>query len=285
MQPIIIIGAARSGTNMLRDIITKAPNISTWNCDEINPIWKHKNKRYRFDDLSVHQVTTSFKSFINNEFLKIAKRNKTKNVLEKTCANSLRIPFINEALPEAKYIILLRNGYDACISANLRWTAKFNLMYSLKKLRYVPITDIFYYTWQFGKTRLKQFFSKEKKLSVWGPNTSELETFAINKSLLEISAKQWSISVENTITALKKLNPEKYIIISYEKFVSDPVVESLRLFNFLEIQINKSDLLKFTKSVNNKSVGKYKKVLSQVEIKQIEKIIEPTLKLINEFSI
>ena len=33
---VIIVGAGRSGTNMLRDF-DQFPNWTTWNCDEINP--------------------------------------------------------------------------------------------------------------------------------------------------------------------------------------------------------------------------------------------------------
>ena len=43
VQPVVIIGAARSGTNMLRDVLVKLPGVGTWPCDEINYIWRHGN--------------------------------------------------------------------------------------------------------------------------------------------------------------------------------------------------------------------------------------------------
>jgi len=33
---IIIVGAPRSGTNMLRDVLTSFDGVCTWPCDEIN---------------------------------------------------------------------------------------------------------------------------------------------------------------------------------------------------------------------------------------------------------
>ena len=42
-KPLIIIGAGRSGTNALRDALTTFSKISSWPCDEINPIWRHGN--------------------------------------------------------------------------------------------------------------------------------------------------------------------------------------------------------------------------------------------------
>jgi len=37
-------------------------------------------------------------------------------VVEKTPSNVLRIPFINEVFPEARYIHIYRNGYDSVSS-------------------------------------------------------------------------------------------------------------------------------------------------------------------------
>ena len=46
LKTVIILGAPRSGTNMLRDILCQHPFLNTWNCDEINPIWKYNNYSY-----------------------------------------------------------------------------------------------------------------------------------------------------------------------------------------------------------------------------------------------
>ncbi|MDN5869901.1 MAG: sulfotransferase [Nitrococcus sp.] len=35
-QPVVIIGAPRSGTNMLRYVLTPIPGVRTWRCAEIN---------------------------------------------------------------------------------------------------------------------------------------------------------------------------------------------------------------------------------------------------------
>ena len=57
--PVIIIGAGRSGTNMLRDLLAQLPQFSTWPCDEINYIWRHSAKRIA--DLVNRQVHLVFK--------------------------------------------------------------------------------------------------------------------------------------------------------------------------------------------------------------------------------
>ena len=91
-QPVIIIGAPRSGTNMLRDILSSNGNISTWPCDEINYIWRHGNVRVPSDEIPENLASDAVITHIHQEFNRLFKKNKTKVILEKTCANSLRVP-------------------------------------------------------------------------------------------------------------------------------------------------------------------------------------------------
>ena len=71
-QPVIIIGAARSGTNMLRDVLTSLPGVGTWPCDEINYIWRHRNARNPLDEFQPEQATDPVRRFIRGEFDRIA---------------------------------------------------------------------------------------------------------------------------------------------------------------------------------------------------------------------
>ena len=48
---VVIIGAPRSGTNMLRDILSTFEGVATWPCDEINYIWRHGNMSYPSDEI------------------------------------------------------------------------------------------------------------------------------------------------------------------------------------------------------------------------------------------
>ena len=49
-KPIIIIGAPRSGTNMLRDVLCNLDGVGSWPCDEINYIWRHGNVKNPSDE-------------------------------------------------------------------------------------------------------------------------------------------------------------------------------------------------------------------------------------------
>ena len=54
--PLIIIGAGRSGTNILRDTLTSLSGFETWPCDEINPIWRHGNLFWPDDEIPVERA-------------------------------------------------------------------------------------------------------------------------------------------------------------------------------------------------------------------------------------
>ncbi|HUT60609.1 MAG TPA: sulfotransferase, partial [Phycisphaerae bacterium] len=122
-SPIIIIGAGRSGTNMLRDMLTAFPGVGTWPCDEINYIWRHGNARYATDEFPPELARPRVRAYIRRAFDRLAARRGLSHVVEKTCANSLRVQFVRAVVPEARFIHIVRDGRDVAVSAVQRWTA------------------------------------------------------------------------------------------------------------------------------------------------------------------
>ena len=94
-QPVIVIGAARSGTNMLRDLLTRHSQVSTWPCDEINYLWRVGNASFPTDELESEQASPRTVATIRKQFARLARQRKAQWVIEKTCANSLRVDYVN----------------------------------------------------------------------------------------------------------------------------------------------------------------------------------------------
>ncbi len=276
-QPIIIIGAARSGTNMLRDLITQVSNFGTWDCDEINPIWYHGNKNHENDVFTKKMATPKVKRFIQNEFRKISKSLKVHNVVEKSCANSLKVPFINEIFPNAKFVFIYRDGRDSTASGLLEWTKRPGLIYTLKKVRYVPLSDLPYYVFKFGKNHLTKFFNNEKRLSFYGVNIPNIQTLLKKYSLAEISSLQWKESVEHSLRGFNDIDKNRIFTVKYEDITSDPKNHFKQLLEFLEADTSQIDLESLVKNVSTRSIGKYKKQFNTEERKKIEKLIGDTL--------
>ena len=148
-QPIIIIGAPRSGTNMIREALCSLEDTGTWPCDEINYIWRHGNVSSETDEFSPDMATENVKSYIRKKFDQMASKLMVRFLVEKTCANSLRVAFVDRVIPNAKYVYIVRDGIDVAESAAIRWRANLNIFYILKKIRYVPFLDIPFYSFRY----------------------------------------------------------------------------------------------------------------------------------------
>lgn len=277
LSPVIIIGAGRSGTNMLRDIITSIDGFETWDCDEINPLWRYGNRDFPTDELTVDQLTPKIKTYIRDRFDKLQKETKGKVIVEKTCANSLRIRYINEIFPHAKFIIINRDGRDVVPSAMQRWVSSFDFTYTLKKLKQVPVSDLFYYISRFGINRIKKMVTKTESLSFWGPLYNGIATDVKEKTLMEVCALQWKNCAEKTIFERKYLQEERIFDMRYEEFVKNPKAEMQRLGAFLDVTLDDGIIDELTKGVSDKSVGSHKKIFTAEELVNLESIMAPTL--------
>jgi hypothetical protein len=278
---LIIVGAPRSGTNMLRDLLCHFEGVGTWPCDEINYIWRHGNLTAKTDEFSSAQATPAIKKYIRNKFDKLARKNSFDFVVEKTCANSLRVSFVEEIFPDAKYIFIVRDGVDVSGSANLRWKANLNFLYILKKARFVPIFDFPYYFFHFFTGRLHKVFSRTNSLSVWGPKFSGLSNALKFFTLEEVCAIQWKKCVESSEKALSQIPNDRVIRVKYEEFVTSPEKELSRILDECSIPYNSDDVNQVTESVSSESIGKGRRSLKSDKVNGIIKIISKTLMLFN----
>ena len=139
---VIIIGAARSGTNMLRDALVKFQSCDTWDCDEINYIWRYGNRNYPNDELTSNDANAKAISYINRAFDRCAKQKECEYLVEKTCANSLRVSFVDKVVENALFLNIVRDCSDVVSSAFDRWTANVDAGYLAKKAKHVPLGDL-----------------------------------------------------------------------------------------------------------------------------------------------
>jgi len=275
---VFIIGAPRSGTNMLRDVITSFENVETWPCDEVNYILRHGNVRFQSDEFPPELARQSVKKYLQKTFKKYAKKQNAKLLVEKTCANSLRVPFLNEVFPKAKFIFIYRDGVDATGSAKLRWTAKLDIRYILEKVKFVPLIDLPYYGFRYFWARLHRFFSSEKRLAFWGPALNNMQNILISHTLDEVCAIQWQQCVEKAEQGLRTIEPERIHRVSYESFVNNPKKDLEKILNFLDVKADSNVIESATQGVSNKSLGKGRASLGEDEVKKLEALVGPTLK-------
>lgn len=274
---VIIIGAPRSGTNMLRDMLTEIDGVETWPCDEINYIWRHGNISFPSDQLTAREARPNVIKYIQKQFSSFKKKSNAKVIVEKTCANSLRVDFVNKVIPNAKYIFIVRDGIDVVGSAKLRWTAPLDILYILKKVKYVPLTDLPFYAGRYFWHRLYKLFSKEKRLAYWGPTLPNMKEMCEQDTLLQICAKQWKACLNIAEKQLSEINSQQVYKISYENFVANPKDEFNKIAEFLGFYLDDPLLNRISSKVSNRSVGKGKKALMSNELNEFIDIISSDL--------
>jgi hypothetical protein len=276
-QPVIIVGAARSGTNMLRDALTCFDGATTWPCDEINAIWRHYWATWPSDELRPQHATPRACRFVRREFQRLAHRARAQWVVEKTCANSLRVDFVRKILPEAKFVLIVRDGRDVVASAVKRWCAKFESRYTLKKLRYIPLGDIPLYGVRFILNRARRAAAHDHRLKSWGPRFEGMDAMLATHSLAEVCAEQWSRCVLQAARSLASMPPDRVCVVHYECFVGQPALELARIATFVGIPMPSGKAERFAASCSADSVGKWRRDLDSATVQTIEPQVRTTM--------
>ncbi|WP_095012250.1 sulfotransferase family protein [Tsuneonella mangrovi] len=271
--PLVIVGAGRSGTNMLRDCLTALPGFATWDCDEINPVWRHGHFFRRDDELAPSDLTPAGERTIRRAFDKVARANPgTRFVVEKTCANSLRLPFVDAALGGeaggARYLEIVRDGRDVVPSAMKRWRGELELDagdYFFAKARNTPLLDLPLYMAAFALTRTKKLVGKSDRLSLWGPRYRGIASDQ-GLPLARICARQWSACVDRSDAFLQTLPADRWLRVRYEDFVANPRSKLKEILAFLGVSADDSEIAAVTSGIRTGSVGRSRSPQAQAAI-------------------
>ena len=269
---LVIVGAPRSGTNILRDVLTRVPGMATWPCDEINYVWRYGNRDHPDDELPPAAARPEVCRYVGRSFAWVRQRYGARVVVEKTCATSLRVPFADAVLSDARYVFIHRDGIDAAASACQRWNARLDLRYLARKARFVPVADLPHYARRFlrGRTTPRD----RRAASTWGPRFAGLEQEVVRRPLDEVCALQWQRCMELSMDALSALAPGRVHAVAYERYVDDPVGETQSILDFIGVEHAVDTAL--VRDVRASSVGSGRKTWSDEQVERISQLIGAT---------
>jgi hypothetical protein len=279
-RPLIIIGAGRSGTNILRDALCALPGFATWPCDEINPIMRHGNIAMRHDRFDAAQARPVVARFIRKAFQREWQRQgRPAFLVEKTCANSLRVPFLAGIFPEARFVFLHRHGGDVLASARKRWRGEMELPtlpYYWSKVRFTPLRDLPIYGWRFLRSRAQMLTGQAEHMANWGPTSPAMLELPRDASLDLICARQWADCVMTAQDDLAMLDARRVYRLAYEDFVSRPATALKSLAAFAEADVTPQHCAAAAANVRTSSVGKGAAALASANDEVIA-IVRPVL--------
>lgn len=278
MKAVVIVGAARSGTKMLGNVFNQDSSVSYFG--EVNHIWRIGNENTPHDMLPLNEDNAKE---IRAKFKKNLKEGTV--LVEKTAANSLRLPLVKEVFEDVKFIHIVRDGRDVALSASQKWQG-LNSKFESEELKYANTkTSILKRVlYRMKETGLKEFkalvpkgfnmllsFLGLKKDSYWGPLVPGLRELRKSHSLLETCAYQWRIQEDAILNYFESNNKDSVTTIYYEELCQNPEQTLKNLYDFCEMDIPKN-LESVASTIRSGNLNKWKKDLSDDESKQIQTI-------------
>ena len=232
-QPVFLIGAARSGTKVLRDVIERHPAVDKVPYD-INYIWRIGHEDAPDDRLTTAALTPAITAQIRSEVERFHAG--APILIEKTVSKCLRVSYVATIFPQAKFVHLIRDGIDVIESVHRQWTAPPDWRYLLQKSRTFPLRRAPRYAVKYAGGLFKRMLTQDaKQLPTWGPRYHGIEQDMQRYSLLEVCALQWAHCVHDAEASLASLAPERVHTVRYEEFVQDPLAHLTALAHWLAI--------------------------------------------------
>jgi hypothetical protein len=254
-QPIILIGAARSGTKLVRDLIGAHPEVDKVPYD-VTYIWRMGNEAVPHDELGVDLLTPQIRDRIVHKISAFSSG--APFLVEKTVENCVRVPYIHAVFPDARFIQLVRDGRDVVESVYREWTSPPDWGYIFKKALTYPLLDAFGYAVSYAGSALRKVVvpNRNKIADAWGVRYKGIAEDLVKRDLLEVCAIQWTRSVELSWSALNCLPPEQLLTIRYEAFVQSPKEHLERIAEFVGFDPCPYSQLSALKDVSQQNIGK-----------------------------
>jgi hypothetical protein len=263
---VIVVGAARSGTKMLRNALAVATGVGAVPYD-IGYVWRHGNERAPDDVLVPAQLRDRSRRFIER-FVDGYAAGEVAAVIEKTVGNTLRVPFVASVFPDAFFVHLIRDGVDVAESSRRQWTARTDWRYAAAKMRHVP----FRLAPHLARTQLGSLGAHalrgDQRIGSWGPRYPGIDADLAAEALLVVCARQWRESVLAATRAFEE--PELRVCeVRYEDLVSHPAASLERLTDFMKLPATGAALATAASSVGSDRIGAGRTALSPADSGQL----------------
>jgi uncharacterized protein (TIGR03032 family) len=222
-RPVFVVAPPRSGTTLLFETLARSPSVWTiggeshraiesiaplhpasrgWDSNRLGPADARPEV--------VAALEANFSASLRDRFGRAPEPGATGlRLLEKTPKNSLRVPFLHAAYPDASFVYVQRDPQESLSSMIAAWESG----------RFVTYPDLPGWT---GRP--------------WSMVLTPEWRRMIGRDLAEVVAEQWRMASEILLTDLERLPADRWGVVGYHQLIADPQGEIERLCGFLGLE-------------------------------------------------
>jgi hypothetical protein len=268
-RPLIVIGAGRSGTTMVRHALMQHREVASFEF-EMNPLWKYGNEHINHDMLNVSDnYSGKAANYIQKAFISKSLKSQKPRVLDKTVANVMRLAYIQKVLPDAKVLHIIRDGRSVSASAIARWSTKHPASYFLKKLKTVPIRSLPRLSLEVISSKFSTILQNKNYRQTWGSRWPGIDDDVAKLPLASLCAKQWVMQVETALCQKNQLRPNSYLEIRYEDLVLEPKKVFAEISSFFELSFDQKLNDWVSATIDNSRTEKWREYLDEEQLKLV----------------
>ena len=244
VNPVFIVGAPRSGTSLLGQILGKADNIYylpeprfIWtNLDRRLDIWDYKYPikwgKLFWKETDINQAMASrLARWLHYELF----FSRGSRLVEKTPLNVFRMTWLFAMFPEAKFIHLIRHGKDVALSAAEQFSRWFPQGYWESSRHY----GIF-----------KDYASSDPLLGdKLSHITEDMDNYPRGLFI-------WLCSVTAGRKAGEQIGPGQYLEVQYEALTDNPTRSLEEMFSFIDEPLNQEMIHYAQALIHRNSINK-----------------------------
>lgn len=228
-KPIFIIGIGRSGSTILGKVLSMHKMIGFLNepkaiwfvidrRDDINGHFQLGDACYRFSE---DDATPQKKEYANRIFGFYSAITGSKRILDKNPEILFRIPYVKELFPDARFLLLIRDGWDT-VNSIVNWSRRERVN------RNGYLADWWGLNRRKWKLMIEQLVPEEPLFNYC---KDEIRLFTREE---DMAAVEWIISMQEGLRCIERW-PDSVLAIYYEDLIQSPIRELNKVIAFCEL--------------------------------------------------
>ncbi|MDP6674613.1 MAG: sulfotransferase [Gammaproteobacteria bacterium] len=215
-RPVFILGSGRSGTTVLGKMLSLHRSVGylnepklLWHVaypnEDLNGNYTEETASYRLETTDATQDIALRIRKLYATYLAVTRNDR---VVDKYPELIFRTGFVKKIFPDARFIFLIRNGFDACRSV-AAWSAAHGQTYSGSQVDW------------WGKDRKKWTCLVDQLVRYDNVLCNLVDEIAHFTDPVDMAAIEWMLSANEGLK-LSDNDPDKIIRIQYEMLISSP---------------------------------------------------------------